>query len=127
MLILHILFWFALMLIAIGNGALREMTYGRIMGELPAHQLSTLSGVIFSGIAVYILSRIHALESAQQAWIVGIAWLLMTVAFEFLFGHFVMGHPWSRLLHDYDLFAGRLWLLFLLWVLAMPYLFYKIV
>jgi hypothetical protein len=29
--------------------------------------------------------------------------------FEFLVGHYVMGHPWSRLLHDYNILAGRLW------------------
>jgi len=39
---------------------------------------------------------------------IGLVWLAMTVAFEFLFGDYVAGHSWDRLLHDYNLFAGRL-------------------
>lgn len=33
-----------------------------------------------------------------------------------------MAHPWSRLLADYDLAAGRLWPLVLLALLLMPVL-----
>ena len=122
----HILFWFVLMLIAIGNGALREMAYGQAVGELQAHQISTLTGILFSGLAVWAFSRLYPLPSEYQAWLVGISWLALTLAFEFIFGHFVMGHSWTTLLQDYNLFAGRLWLLFLLWILAMPYVFYKL-
>ena len=46
------------------------------------------------------------------------------MAFEFSFGHFVAGHSWSRLFQDYNLFAGRLWVLVLLWLTLAPYLFY---
>jgi len=31
-----------------------------------------------------------------------------------------MGHPWRRLLGDYDLRAGRLWVLIPLWLAAGP-------
>jgi hypothetical protein len=37
-----------------------------------------------------------------------------------------MKHPWSRLLHDYNLFEGRLWVLVLLWVTLAPYVFHKL-
>ena len=58
----------------------------------------------------------------RTLWTLGVAWTVLTVAFEFLFGHFVMGHPWSRLLHDYNLLAGRFWLLVLLTTLLAPVL-----
>jgi len=122
----HILFWFVLMLIAIGNGTLREMAYAEAVGELQAHQISTVTGILFSGLAVWLFSRLYPLESGYQAWVVGISWLALTLAFEFIFGHFVMGHSWSTLLQDYNLLAGRLWPVFLLWTLAMPYVFYKV-
>ncbi|MEW6447103.1 MAG: hypothetical protein AB1426_03305, partial [Bacillota bacterium] len=57
---------------------------------------------------------------------IGLIWLVLTVAFEFGFGHFVMGHSWSRLLHDYNLLKGRLWVLVLLWVAIAPYVFYRL-
>ena len=57
---------------------------------------------------------------------IGGIWLALTVAFEFLFGHYVMGHPWSRLFHDYNLLEGRLWVLVLVWTFIAPYVFYRL-
>lgn len=122
----HIFFWFVLMLIAIGNGLLREATFGGWMTELRAHQLSTLTGISFTGLAAWILSRRWPLASPAQAWMVGVAWLLLTLIFEFAFGHYVAGHSWEKLLRDYHLLTGRVWVIFLVWVAIMPYLFYRI-
>jgi hypothetical protein len=51
--------------------------------------------------------------------------MALTVAFEFLFFHYVGGEPWPELLANYDLSEGRLWPLILLWVAVAPYLFYR--
>lgn len=118
--------WFILMIAAIINGAIREAVYKNSLGDLRAHQLSTLTGIILFGVVIWVLSRIWPLASAQQAWTVGFIWLAMTIAFEFLFGHFVAGHPWSKLLQDYNIFAGRVWLLVLIWTTIAPYLFYRL-
>lgn len=52
--------------------------------------------------------------------------LRLGVAFEFLFGHYVAGHSWERLLHDYNLVAGRVWLILLVWVALAPSLFFRL-
>jgi hypothetical protein len=52
----------------------------------------------------------------------GIAWLTITVLFELAFGHWVAGHPWSRLLADYNILAGRLWVFVLLTTALAPWL-----
>jgi apolipoprotein N-acyltransferase len=57
---------------------------------------------------------------------VGLAWLALTVAFEFGFGHYAAGHSWSELLADYDPTSGRVWILIPLWVALAPYLFYRL-
>jgi hypothetical protein len=57
---------------------------------------------------------------------VGLIWLGMTVIFEFVFGHYVIGHPWRKLFHDYNLLEGRVWVLVLIWTTIAPLLFYKI-
>ncbi len=49
----------------------------------------------------------------------------MTVAFEFLCGHFVLRRPWNWLLHDYNLFAGRVWVV-LMWLTMALSLFYRL-
>lgn len=107
------------------NGSLRDMTYGRQLPELLANQLSCLSGIVLLGIVIYLYVRRWSLNSARQVLYIGLFWMALTVAFEFLFFHYVGGHSWEALLANYDIASGRLWPLVLLWVLIAPYLFYR--
>ena len=120
----YILLWVPLVFIAIANGVVRQVWYGRYISELQAHQLSSLIGLVLFGIYIWIMVRWFRPVTAAQPWSIGFLWLGLTVAFEFLFGHYVAGHPWSRLFQDYNLFAGRLWVLVLLWLTLAPPLFY---
>jgi hypothetical protein len=122
----YVLAWLPMVLIAILNGALREAWYGKSLGELCAHQLSTLTGAVLFALYIWALSRLWPLESGRWALAVGVMWLAMTVCFEFLFGHYVVGHSWRRLCQDYNLCAGRVWALLLLWVTIAPYIFYRL-
>jgi hypothetical protein len=70
--------------------------------------------------------RIWKPASARHALTIGLVWLSMTVAFELLFGHYAAKCPWRDLLHDYNLCAGRVWLVVLVWVTVTPYLFYQL-
>jgi hypothetical protein len=126
MILRYTLAWFILVIAAIVNGAVREGLYKSILGDLRAHQVSTLTGIILFGVIIWGLSKVWPLVSTKQAWTVGLIWLAMTIAFEFLFGHFFMGHPWSKLFHDYNLLAGRVWILVLIWTTIAPYVFYKL-
>jgi hypothetical protein len=38
----------------------------------------------------------------------------LTVAFEFFAGHYAFGNSWERLIADYNVFRGRIWILVLL-------------
>ncbi len=118
--------WFPMLAIAIANGLLRQQWYGRRMAELAAHQVSTVVAIVLFGFYMWLLFRYRPLESGMQAIGVGFAWVAMTVTFEFLFGHYVAGHDWWRLLHDYDLAAGRLWSLLLLWIACGPCLIHRL-
>ncbi len=116
----YVAFWFVLAAVAIANGTLRQFVYGPWLSELSAHQLSTFTGIVFTGLAAAALHRRYPIPTLRQAAAIGAAWLTMTIAFEFGFGHYVAGHSWQRLLADYDLSAGRLWSLFLLWIAILP-------
>jgi hypothetical protein len=121
----YVLAWFPMVAIAIANGALRESWYGQHLSELTAHQLSTLTAVILFGFYIWFVVQFWPPTSKAQAIAIGLLWLVMTIAFEFLFGHFVAGHTWERLPHDYNLLAGRVWPLVLVWVAVAPYLFFR--
>lgn len=117
--------WIGMVALAIINGAVREKIYGPLMRELAAHQLSTVIGIVLFGLYMFILSVACRIESSNQAFLIGSIWVVMTVVFEFIFGHYIMKHPWSKLLHDYNLLEGRVWLLVLIWTAIGPYLFYR--
>jgi hypothetical protein len=117
--------WFVLLLVAMLNGALRESTYGKYVSELAAHQLSCLTGILLFAVVIHQYVRRWPPASAREAWRIGLFWMALTVAFEFLFFHYVTGHSWEVLLANYDMSAGRLWPLILLWVAVAPYVFFR--
>lgn len=67
----YVLAWVPMVVIAMGNGTLRQRWYGRHLSELHAHQLSTLTGVLLFGLYMWALSRLWRLESSAQAVILG--------------------------------------------------------
>jgi hypothetical protein len=118
--------WLLMPIIGIINGTIRQYGYTKALGELRAHQVSTLTGLVLFGLYIWALTLLWKIRSSAEAIAIGLIWLILTVSFEFLFGHYVMKHRWSRLLHDYNIFEGRLWVLVLVWITAAPYLFYRL-
>ena len=59
-------------------------------------------------------------SSAVDAWAIGGVWVALTLAFEFLAGHYLFGNPWSQLLADYDVAHGRIWPLVLMTTALAP-------
>ncbi|MBT8298211.1 MAG: hypothetical protein KJO52_07740, partial [Maribacter sp.] len=96
------------------------------LNELQAHQLSTLTMISLFGGYVWALFKIWEPESANQTMKIGILWLLFTIVFEFLFGHYIAGHSWNKLFFDYNIVKGRVWILVLIWVTIAPYLIYQL-
>ena len=121
MLLRYILAWPGMVVLAILNGIARRSGYGPLMGELRAHQVSSVCGIILFGLYTWVLTRFWPLRSAREAIAVGLVWLVLTVAFEFIFGHYVMRHPWERLLADYNVLQGRVWILVLIWIALAPF------
>lgn len=122
----YLLTWFVMLLASIANGTLRDFTYGQYMDELTAHQLSTVSSIIILGIIIGLFVRRFQPASATNAISIGVFWMTLTIAFEFLFFHYAGGHSWSSLLANYNVLKGRVWVVVLAWIAIAPYLFYQI-
>lgn len=74
----------------------------------------------------YVVFRVSNLElDDSRALFMGTIWLGLTIAFEFVAGHYVFGNPWEKLLVDYNLLEGRIWSLVLLTIFLMPYIINK--
>ena len=115
-----LLAWLGGPLIGIANGTLRELAYKDRVGERTAHQISTASAIVLFAGYFDLLARRRPLASTREALVVGVAWLALTVAFEFGFGRSVAHTSWDELLADYDLRKGRLWPLVLAWIALGP-------
>lgn len=118
--------WLPMVFTAIINGVIRGLSYKKSLSELRAHQVSSVSAILLFGIYIWFLSRRWNLESSTQAIVVGVIWLCLTVAFEFIFGHYIMRHSWDRLTQDYNVLEGRLWVFILVWITTAPYIMYKL-
>ncbi|MCZ4304868.1 hypothetical protein O4G98_08975 [Zoogloeaceae bacterium G21618-S1] len=115
-----------MVLIAIANGGAREAWLLTPLGKVAAHQVSTLSAIALFGAYIWwVMPRLRPASTGQAATIGGL-WLLMTLAFEFLFGHYVAGNTWAALIDNYNLAAGRLWPLIPLWVAIAPPLVHRL-
>jgi hypothetical protein len=122
-----LLAWLVMLVAAVANGALRDLTYGKLLPALVANQISCLIGIVLLGMVIHLYARRSPFVSAREAWLTGLLWMMLTVAFEFLFFHYVAGHPWETLLANYDVMSGHLWPMILLWVWVAPYLFYRFI
>ena len=122
----YTLAWIPMIFIAITNGTIRQFVYGPWVNELAAHQISCASAIILFFLYTLFLSGRWSFTKSSQAWLTGLIWLVLTIAFEFAFGHFVAGHSMDRLLQDYNMAAGRLWPLVLAALFFMPYVTFRI-
>jgi hypothetical protein len=112
--------WLGGAAIGVGNGVLREATYGKQVSEYRAHQISVLTAIAGFGVYFWRLQRRWPLSDRRDALRVGQIWLGLTVLFEFSFGRLVAKKSWTDLLADYNLIRGRTWPLVLLWLWRGP-------
>jgi len=112
--------WAIILLLAMVNGAAREAWLIPRFGGVVGRALSTVALCGFVSLTTWLtIGWIHP-STGGNALKIGVLWLVLTLAFEFLVGHYGFGKPWAALLEDYDLTRGRIWVAVLLAVLLAP-------
>jgi hypothetical protein len=76
-------------------------------------------------ITYFFLKRESEIYIQRDIKIIGVLWLTWTIIFEFTFGSIVMGYSLEYLIADYNIFAGRVWCLFLISLLLAPFIVNK--
>jgi hypothetical protein len=118
--------WLVFLVVAIAGGIIREKLLTPGLGPLVGKALGTLLvAVIIFGIIYASVGKLAAASSASL-FKLGLFWTTATITFEFLFGHYALGHSWESLGDDYNVVQGRLWPLVLLVTLCGPWLARKI-
>ena len=115
-----LLVWVCFIPAAILNGGLREYVLDEAVGEQWALPLSgiILSACIFLLTWLLLPVTVKALP-AKDSMRIGICWVLLTIAFEFVSG-LAGGSTITELLAAYNPLTGNLWLLVLAATLLSP-------
>ncbi len=116
--------WFLFVIAAILNGLFRNFFVEPIAGEYAGHVISTivLVCVILVVVSLFI-SRIKIDYTKTDLLLIGAIWLILSILFEFVFGHYVLRISWDTLFADYNILKGRIWSLVLLTEFIAPLLF----
>jgi len=103
--------WVLLAVVAVANGVARNFLLEPRIGEAIAHVAGTI--VLCALIFLVTLATVGWIGPTRplEASLIGLLWVVLTLSFEFLAGHFLFGHPWERLLGDYNISRGRFWIL----------------
>jgi hypothetical protein len=100
--------WLLLIAAEILHGILRAILLVPFVGDFRSRQIGVFTGsLIILAIALAFVRWIGATRSSQLLGI-GVMWLILTLAFEILFGMFVVGTSWERLAADYNILEGGL-------------------
>jgi hypothetical protein len=88
------------------HGILRLTFLQPRLGELPARQVSLVSGaLIIVAIATLTIRWIGAVGFQRQLAL-GALWLVLMVVFDVAVGRSVFGYPWQRIAADFNPVAG---------------------
>jgi hypothetical protein len=100
--------WLGVLGLAFANGGLHR-AYEPALGVLRSEQLSNVTIVAAVVPWAIWMDRRAPTSSAREALEAGLLWGAMTVAFEFIGGHYINGDTWQTLVNAYDVTAGHLW------------------
>jgi hypothetical protein len=114
--------WGLILLVAILNGGIRQLFIIPRTGETAGLAISTVMLCTAILVSSWLTIRWMAPATPRDAWMIGATWLALTLAFEFLAGHYLFGKPWRQLLADYNILRGRIWVLVLVTTAIAPWL-----
>ena len=106
--------------LAVLNGAFRVAVLIPRIGEYPGHVVSCFSLSALIGFVTWVSIRSVGPATTVDSLLVGGMWLTATLAFEFLAGHYLFGASWEKLLAEYRILQGRLWILVLVATFSSP-------
>ena len=114
--------WLIILPFMIANGIFRELVVKQFVSSQVAEAVSVALGIVILVVLTRFLLRPLAGKSTAQLIRASITLVLLTVTFEFLFGHYVDRKSWSDLLANYELWNGRLWPIGLATIAFVPFL-----
>ena len=101
--------WAIILPFMIANGIFRELVLKRAVNDATADVLSALIGVAIIVVSTRVLLHPLAGKSVPDLVRASVTLVVLTVLFEFTFGHYVDHKSWAELAANYEIWNGRLW------------------
>ena len=118
--------WLILVIMAIGNAAIREKLLAPSLGSGLALPVSGLLLSMFIFIIAFASTPFFGFTERKQCILVGAVWFSLTLSFELLFGHFVAAKPWHEIMRVFNVRTGDLFTVALFSTLIAPWLTAKL-
>ena len=96
-----LLVWMLIMLMETLHGLARELFIAPALGDLRARQLGVLIGSTLVLLISWLSARWLGARNRRAQILVGVFWVVLTLAFEMLLGR-ATGLSWERILSDYN-------------------------
>lgn len=109
------------MITAIANGLARDTLLVAVLGQQLALPVSGISLSVLVFVVTWLCMPLFDRNIASTFVFIGLQWVLMTLLFEFGFGHYVLGKSWQALFQVFNVLRGDLFVLVLLTSLVSPY------
>jgi len=117
-------FWFVLLLLALINATIREITYKPLLVPhigIWAHQISSVTGILLFYFGIFqFLKRVNEPYTKNNLIKVGLLWIGMTIVFESIMNLYVRHLSLDEVLKTYYFWTGDTWIFVLLSLLISP-------
>jgi hypothetical protein len=87
---------------------LMNLVYEPVWGALVAHQIGMSTRIVYIFILAYLLLRYVKKYDTKDLVFVGLLWLGLSLAFEWL-GSLALGQPLEEILMGWNVLAGYMW------------------
>lgn len=114
--------WLLMVALAIINAGIREKILDGWIGGKASLVLSGITLSLFIFGLVWLMIPFLSLRRVPALVGIGLFWALLTLAFEFGFGHFVMKKSFAEIAQVFNIFTGNLMLLVIFVTALSPYL-----
>lgn len=118
--------WLLIIVAEIVHGIVRAIALVPWVGEFRSNQVGVFTGSAIILVIAYLTIQWIGAKRPGELLLVGVIWLLLTVAFEILFGRFVMELAWEQVLAGFNIAQGGLMPIGLLILLFSPMLALKL-
>lgn len=114
--------WFLLMMAETLHGLWRAKVLALWIGDAAARDVSVFTGSLIILLITWACIGWIPARSARTLLLVGLTWVVLTMAYELALGRLVFHQTWAEILSDFDLLHGRLLPIGLLFLMFSPLL-----